>query len=171
MPSPYGIPAIFSLDIGRDRLTSIPRQLLPIVPESLVQFIADSGSPIEPHFTQGPPRILATLLSLPTEITALIACQLSANDFFHFRQICRSANSRTLSLFAKQYFPRRYVMLERRSLENLVRISRHRVLGPSVYTLDICIDHFTDPFDLEVLLRDDESRDEDYLYRRMERLC
>ncbi|KAI6080308.1 hypothetical protein F4821DRAFT_64475 [Hypoxylon rubiginosum] len=47
-------------------------------------------------------------------------------------------------------------MLERRSLENLISISRHPVLAPAVRTLQVCIDHLVDP---ELLSGPEGNRD------------
>jgi hypothetical protein len=52
-------------------------------------------------------------------------------------------NGVALPAISKRCFETRYVMLQQHSLENLIEISRHRVFGPALRTLTICIDHLT----------------------------
>ncbi|KAI8710630.1 F-box domain-containing protein [Fusarium sp. LHS14.1] len=90
---------------------------------------------------------MTTLLSLPVETIQLIPGYLSADDFRAFRQTCRDINAKTFSRFARTYFQTRYVMLEKESLNTLIHISEHPLLGPEVRTLGLCTDHFTEPED------------------------
>ncbi|KAH6883447.1 hypothetical protein B0T10DRAFT_493850 [Thelonectria olida] len=75
------------------------------------------------------------------KLIASIAQKLPSEDFFRFRQTCKEINSGTLPVFANRYFKTHHVMLERRSLSNLITISQHHSLGPSVHNLEICTDH------------------------------
>ena len=90
---------------------------------------------------------MTTLLSLPVETTQLILGYLSADDLRAFRQTCRDINAKTFSRFARTYFQTRYVMLEKESLNTLIHISEHPLLGPEVRTLGLCTDHFPEPDD------------------------
>lgn len=69
---------------------------------------------------------------------------LSDEDFIHFRRTCHAIKSMTDPLFIERYFHTRYVMMERRSLKNLVSISQHPIFGPSVRALEVCVDHLTE---------------------------
>jgi hypothetical protein len=62
------------------------------------------------------------------KLIASIAQKLPSEDFFRFRQTCKEINSGTLPVFANRYFKTRHVMLERRSLSNLITISQHHSL-------------------------------------------
>jgi hypothetical protein len=84
------------------------------------------------------------LVDLPEELITLIATELDSQDFFNFRRICREINTKSFSHLLHHYFQTRYVMLDRCSLENLLQISSHTIFGPSLHTLEICVDHLTD---------------------------
>lgn len=87
--------------------------------------------------------IMPSISHLPTEMLCSIASLLEAQDFFSFRQTSRVIQNSTISQFATQYFKRRYILLQRHSLEALINIARHPVFGPTVHTLDISIAHIT----------------------------
>lgn len=87
---------------------------------------------------------MPTLLQLPNEILSLIACELNLRSLLDFRLASRHLNGAALPAFSKRRFETRYVMLQQHSLENLIEISRHRVFGPALKTLTICIDHLTE---------------------------
>ncbi|KAK3370962.1 hypothetical protein B0T24DRAFT_627460 [Lasiosphaeria ovina] len=87
---------------------------------------------------------MPTLLQLPNEILSLIACELNLQGLLDFRLASRHLNGAALPAFSKRRFGTRYVMLQQHSLENLIEISRHRVFGPALKTLTICIDHLTE---------------------------
>ncbi|SPO05341.1 uncharacterized protein DNG_08028 [Cephalotrichum gorgonifer] len=76
---------------------------------------------------------------LPTELLCSIASLLDTRNFTSFRLSSRLVHGGTIPLFAARYFKRRHVFLERHSLESLVDIARHPVLGPAVHTLDVSI--------------------------------
>ncbi|KAK3368711.1 hypothetical protein B0H63DRAFT_489006 [Podospora didyma] len=87
---------------------------------------------------------MPTLLQLPNELLSLIACELNLRSLLDFRLASRHLNALSLPAISKRRFEIRYVMLQQHSLENLIEISRHRVFGPALKTLTICIDHLTE---------------------------
>ncbi|EXK76842.1 hypothetical protein FOQG_18427 [Fusarium oxysporum f. sp. raphani 54005] len=54
-------------------------------------------------------------------------------------------NAKTFGRFKRTYFQTRYVMLERESLNTLIRISEHPLLGPEVRTLGLCTERLPEP--------------------------
>ena len=84
---------------------------------------------------------MATLLRLPNEILHLIAAALDPQNLCNLRLASRRMNSVTLPAISKRCFATRCVMLQQSSLDNLVKISQHPVLGPSVVKLAISLDH------------------------------
>lgn len=85
------------------------------------------------------------ILLLPVETIHLIAGYLPTDDFFAFRQTCQFIKEITFDQFTRTYFERRYVMLERQSLNTLIRISEHPSLGPKVHTLGLCTERLPEP--------------------------
>ncbi|KAF4626435.1 hypothetical protein G7Y89_g11729 [Cudoniella acicularis] len=93
---------------------------------------------------------MRTLADLPSEVITLVAIELETEDFLNLRHTCRDLNSKSFSQFLGCYFKVRYHMLNRHSLQNLLEVSAHPVFGPSLHTLEICVDHLTeDPPDYE----------------------
>jgi len=84
---------------------------------------------------------MPTLAGLPEEVITLLAIELETEDFLSLRLTCRDLNSKSFFQFIGCYFKVRYHMLDRRSLHNLLEVSAHPVFGPSLHTLEICIDH------------------------------
>ncbi|EEU34827.1 uncharacterized protein NECHADRAFT_88407 [Fusarium vanettenii 77-13-4] len=85
---------------------------------------------------------MASILGLSAEITEMVLRNLPPRDLLSLRQTCTELCARIAPRFARHYFQTRYVMLERRSLDTLVEISKHRTLGPAITTLEICVYHF-----------------------------
>lgn len=93
---------------------------------------------------------MRTLADLPSEVITLLAIELETEDFLNLRRTCRDLNSKSFCQFLGSYFKTRYHMINRHSLQNLLEVSAHPVFGPSLHTLEICIDHLTeDPPDYE----------------------
>lgn len=90
---------------------------------------------------------MSGLLSIPVETVHLIAAYLPIDDLCALRLTCRDMNAKTLGWFARRYFRTRYVMLERESLNTLIRISGHPRLGPEVRTLGFCTERLLEPDD------------------------
>ncbi|KAJ3531126.1 hypothetical protein NM208_g9024 [Fusarium decemcellulare] len=86
---------------------------------------------------------MPTISHLPIEMLCSIANLLDDEAFFSFRQTSRLINNSIASQFATRYFERRYVFLQRHSLEALIDIARHPTFGPTVQSLDISIAHIT----------------------------
>lgn len=85
---------------------------------------------------------MAPLLhQFPAEITALIFAELPSQDLLPVRRTCKEFYVRATPLFAHHYFETRHVMLERRSLDTLVDISKHATFSRHVETLEICAYH------------------------------
>ncbi|KAK1707549.1 uncharacterized protein BDZ83DRAFT_712727 [Colletotrichum acutatum] len=80
---------------------------------------------------------------LPPELTQQIASNISPSSLLDFRQTCKRFNTETLDHFIKHFFTTRCFILERRSLENLVEISRHDVFGPAVHRLHVVLNHIS----------------------------
>lgn len=91
---------------------------------------------------------MPTISHLPVEMLCSIASLLDAQDFSSFRLSSRLVHNSTISQFAAQYFKRRYIYLQRHSLEALIDIARHPVFGPTVHTLDVSIAYITDDPDV-----------------------
>jgi hypothetical protein len=87
---------------------------------------------------------MPTLADLPGEVITLLAIELETEDFLNLRLTCKDLNSKSFSQFLGCYFKIRYYMLDRQSLHNLLEVSAHPVFGPSLHTLEICVDHLTE---------------------------
>ncbi|EGU82593.1 hypothetical protein FOPG_17729 [Fusarium oxysporum f. sp. conglutinans race 2 54008] len=117
---------------------------------------------------------MATLQSLPEHAIQFIAEYFSTADFFAFRQTCRDMNAKTFSTFGHTFFRTRYVMLERGSLDTLIRISEDPFLGSEVCTLGICTKRLLDsdePFNAKppfwsTPIEDSGSDDSDFWHGR-----
>ncbi|KAL8378037.1 hypothetical protein RB595_008638 [Gaeumannomyces hyphopodioides] len=95
---------------------------------------------------------MPALLGLPNEILFLITDALDVTSLCNLRLASRNLNDVALPALSNRCFETRYVMLQQHSLENLIEISRHRVFGPALKNLTICIDHLTeDPEDSHAL--------------------
>ena len=86
---------------------------------------------------------MPSISHLPVEMLCSIASLLDVQDFTSFRQTSRVMHNSTMPQFATQYFKRRYIFLQRHSLEALINIARHPVFGPTVHTIDVSIAHIT----------------------------
>ncbi|KAH8810977.1 hypothetical protein F5884DRAFT_670696 [Xylogone sp. PMI_703] len=112
---------------------------------------------------------MSAISNLPAELIEMVANELDTIDFLNFRLVCKEFWSKSFALFLECYFRTRYHTLSRQSLENLVQISRHPILGPSLHILEIGIDHWTDepPLDAEINVNQQEHRryldDQNYL--------
>ncbi|KAM5528588.1 hypothetical protein FOXYSP1_19069 [Fusarium oxysporum f. sp. phaseoli] len=84
---------------------------------------------------------MPSILSFPAEITSLVLRELPSRDLLALRQTCKEFCDKATPHFARSYFTTRYTMVERRSLDALVEISKHHTLGPCVETLNICVYH------------------------------
>lgn len=95
---------------------------------------------------------MPALLGLPNEILSLITGTLDITSLCNLRLASRNLNDVALPVLSNRRFETRYVMLQQHSLENLIEISRHRVFGPALKNLTICIHHLTeDPEDSQAL--------------------
>ncbi|KAK3896526.1 hypothetical protein C8A05DRAFT_20508 [Staphylotrichum tortipilum] len=84
---------------------------------------------------------MPALLGIPNEILFLIAGELDSTSLCNLRLASRNLNDVALPALSTRCFETRYVMLQQHSLENLIEISRHRIFGPALKNLTICIDH------------------------------
>lgn len=80
---------------------------------------------------------------LAPELIQQIASNISPSSLLDFRQTCKRFNNETLDLFLENFSTTRCFILERRSLENLVEISRHEVFGPAVHCLHVVLTHIS----------------------------
>jgi hypothetical protein len=87
---------------------------------------------------------MPTISHLPIEILCSIASLLDVQDFSSFRQTSWLIHNSTISQFATQFFKRRCIFLQRRSLGTLLDIAHHPVFGPTVHTLDVSIAYITE---------------------------
>lgn len=87
---------------------------------------------------------MPALTDLPGEVITLLVIELETEDFLNLRLTCKDLNSKSFPQFLGCYFKIRYHMLDRHSLHNLLEVSAHPVFGPSLHTLEICVDHLTE---------------------------
>ncbi|KAI0384213.1 hypothetical protein F5Y04DRAFT_249266 [Hypomontagnella monticulosa] len=90
---------------------------------------------------------MTELLQLPNEVLDMISDCLGAQDLGALRLTSKRLNAASLPSFSRGYFKTRYVMFSRLSLQNLIEIAQHPVFGPSVRTLEICLDRFVQNLD------------------------
>ncbi|KAK8199167.1 uncharacterized protein BKA78DRAFT_339514 [Phyllosticta capitalensis] len=65
-------------------------------------------------------------------------------NFFNFRLTCRQMHAMTSDTFRRNYFTRRMVKLQERSLRNLLEISTHPILGQQVLELMVSPERHTE---------------------------
>lgn len=86
---------------------------------------------------------MAALPYLPVELIIIISDYIGDDDFLRFRCTCRAIRVTTEPLFVQYFFHTRYVMIERRSLANLVSILCYPIFGRLVRALEVCMDYLT----------------------------
>jgi len=84
---------------------------------------------------------MSALVGFPIELIRLICIEMESQDLFNFRLLSREMNRVSFPYFLDRYFRTRYHMLSRISLENLLQVSSHPIFGPSLRSLEVCIDH------------------------------
>ncbi|KAI5921775.1 hypothetical protein F4810DRAFT_676813 [Camillea tinctor] len=84
---------------------------------------------------------MSILFTCPNEVLCMIAHQLRRVDLLAFRLTSRRVCNIIQPAFIKICFRTRYVMLQQRSLENILEISQHPSFSPAVRTLGICVDY------------------------------
>ena len=84
---------------------------------------------------------MPSLADLTPELICLIAEELSCDDFCILRLTCKNVQTKSLHVFVQRFFQTRCVMLEERSLQNLVSISTHEAFGNAMRSLVICTTH------------------------------
>ncbi|KAF2146662.1 uncharacterized protein K452DRAFT_282837 [Aplosporella prunicola CBS 121167] len=82
------------------------------------------------------------LPDLPVELINDIVRRIDPTSFFSLRLVCRELTAKSFDTFSERYFRTREHFISDYSLDALVDISRHGLLGPAVETLIID----TDPF-------------------------
>ncbi|KAF6803789.1 hypothetical protein CPLU01_16095, partial [Colletotrichum plurivorum] len=87
------------------------------------------------------------ITTLPAETVGVISQYLESPDLLSLRSACRALADKTSTPFQHRFFHTRHVMLERRSLQNLVDISRHSVLRYAVQVVELTTDHLVAPAD------------------------
>lgn len=87
---------------------------------------------------------MASLFTIPLEIIAQLCGDLGPKDLCAFRQTCKRIQEAT-SKHVSRYFRTCTAMLERSSLEGLIRLSMHPGLGHAVQVVQLSIDHLALP--------------------------
>ncbi|KAK3658773.1 hypothetical protein LTR56_001644 [Elasticomyces elasticus] len=103
------------------------------------------------------------LLSLPAELTALIAEHLPpSSDLLALRSTCRDVESHTRRTFAQANFQARtFLLCDRHSMQALVDIARHQVFGKLLHSITLAAWRVLDPED------DYRARDKHYAGSRL----
>ncbi|KAJ9419421.1 hypothetical protein FOXG_19689 [Fusarium oxysporum f. sp. lycopersici 4287] len=84
---------------------------------------------------------MASLLSLPNEVSLLILKQVHPRDWLSLRQTCKEIKAKTAHLVTEFFFQTRVAMLKRRSLQCLESIAKSESLSQSVQEIEICTSH------------------------------
>ncbi|KAH6987770.1 hypothetical protein BKA56DRAFT_577649 [Ilyonectria sp. MPI-CAGE-AT-0026] len=109
---------------------------------------------------------MATLPGLPNEVVRYIAEFLPKDDLLSLRQTSRAMNDMTFDIFRRDYFQDRYVMLEQRSIQNLIDISEHPTLRLAVRKLGLCTQRIMRCNDDVECLHDPRLENDDWENRR-----
>ncbi|KAL6402196.1 hypothetical protein AUP68_14663 [Ilyonectria robusta] len=109
---------------------------------------------------------MATLSGLPNEVVRYIAELLPKEDLLSLWETSRAMNDMTFDIFRRDYFQDRYVMLEQRSIHNLIDISEHPTLRLAVRKLGLCTQRIMRRNDNVECLHDPRLENADWENRR-----
>ena len=86
------------------------------------------------------------LLTIPPEITELIAEEVEIYDLLPLRLVSRETAQRVLRTFVKTHFTKRaFILGNEESLRTLLSIAEHEIFAPSLERIDLCIEEIPAP--------------------------